>query len=149
MFFLLKFAFILLFVWFISMCAWPCSCRVTSGLDRWISDLTVQDALGKIHVCPCLLLLTVCLLFKPSDLRSGGYCVLDFKSYECCLFSLLCSYFLNPWIIWSSGCDELIHWLNMDLLIHQVVQIHPTWAFVLFIFLHYFSYIFTPLFFSF
>ena len=132
--FLLKSTFILLFVWSISMCVWLCSCYMTLRLDRWISDLTVQDALGKIHVCLCLLLLTACLLFK---------------SHECCLFSLLCSSFLNPWINWSSGCDELIQWLNLDLLIHQVVLIHPTWAFVLFIFLQYFSYIFFTNLFSF
>ena len=105
-YFLLRLAFVLVFVWSDCVCAWLCSWHVTSRLDRWISDLTVQDALGKIHTCLCLLLLIVWLLFKLLDLRSDGYCVLDFKSYECCLFSLLCSCFLNPWIIWSGGYDE-------------------------------------------
>jgi len=110
---------------------------VTSRLVRWISDLTVQDALGRIHIDLCLLLLVVCLLFKPSDLTSDGYCVSDFKSYECCLFSLLCLWFLNPWIIWSCGSDELIQWLNLDLLIHQMVQINPAWAPLFYLFFQY------------
>ena len=140
--FLVKFAFILVFVWSDCVWAWLCSWHVNSRLDRWISNLTVQDALGRIHVCLWLLLLNVCLLFKPSDLKFDGYCVLNFKFYECCLFSLLCSCFLNPWIIWSSGCDELIQWLNLDLLIHQVVQINPAWAPLFYLFFQYILHLF-------
>jgi len=56
--------------------------------------------------------------------------------------------FLKTFWFQSSGCDEMIQWLNLDLLIHQVVQIHPAWAplFYLFFFtifqyiLHHFFY---------
>jgi len=89
--FLVKLAFIVLFVWPNCVCARPFASHVTSRLDRQISDLTVKDALGRIHIGLCLLLLTMCLLFKSSDLKSDGYCVFNFKSYEFCPFLLLCS----------------------------------------------------------
>ena len=92
-FFFLKFAFILLFVWSDWVCAWSFVSHVTSRLDRQIWDLTVQDALGKIHVCFCLLLLTVCFCLNrhisyltatvcltpnPMSVVYFHYCVPDF-----------------------------------------------------------------------
>ena len=68
---------------------------------------------------------------------SDGYCVLDFRSSVCCLcFTFVCLLFWNHMHeFWLFYCvllfltfGSLIQWLNLDLLIHQVVQIHPAWA---------------------
>ena len=50
---------------------------VTSRLDRRISDLTVQDDLGRIQICIGPLLPIVCISFEPSDRKSDGHCVSD------------------------------------------------------------------------
>ena len=87
--FLVKLAFIVLFVW--SICVWarPFARLVTSRLDRQISDLTIQDDLGRIHIGIGPLLPTVCTSFEPSDRKSDGHYVSGIY------FSFLYVFFLN------------------------------------------------------
>ena len=87
--FFCDFAFIVVFVWFVCVWARPFTRLVTSRLDRHISDLTVLDDLGRIHIGIGPLLSTVCISFKPSDRTSDGHYV--FGIY----FSFLCV-FLKP-----------------------------------------------------
>ena len=162
MFFLVKHAFIVLFVW--SICVWarPFARFVTSRLDRQISDLTVQDALGRIHICIGPLLPIVCISFKPSDRRSDSYRVLNLESivfpFVCttalisvwtvrlliwrslcvlCYFFLFVLFFLNPWILDPVAVMKIL-WLNLDPLIHQTVQICPVLSLFSFIYFYYF-----------
>ena len=60
---------------------------MTSRLDRQISDLTVQDDLGRVHICIGSLLPTVCISFEPSDRKSDDHCVSGIY------FSFLCVFF--------------------------------------------------------
>ena len=99
-FFLLRFTFILFFVWINFVCAFSC-------LFPWSFIFSHQ-----IRIV----------------LRSDGYCAICFKSSVAPLFVLCSPVILNPWIVWSGGCDDILLWLNLDLLIHQMVQIRPAWA---------------------
>ena len=85
-----KFDFIVIFVWFDCVWARPFARLVTSRLDRQISDLTVQDDLGRIHICIGPLLPTVYISFEPSDRKSDGHCVSGIYFFFLCVFLKPC-----------------------------------------------------------